>query len=66
MKKSVASGCVWQAVRKSCFHEVPDGLQIQISQLQASGDPKLLVVSIAKKCINTIPGKGKNKKKECR
>lgn len=62
-KRSVTSGCVWQAIRKSCFHGVSDGLQIQISLLQAGGYPKPLMVAIAEKCINTLTAKGKNKEK---
>lgn len=63
-KRSVASGCVCQVVRKLCSHRVSEGLRIRISWLQASGCPEPPVVAIEEKCINTLAGKDKTKEKK--
>ena len=63
VKRSVASGCIWQAVNKSCHHRVSEGLQQQTRRLKASGYPESLLVAVAEKCINTLIGKCKIKEK---
>ncbi|CAN7999537.1 unnamed protein product, partial [Ixodes pacificus] len=64
VKRSVASGCVWQAMKKSCHHRISEGLQRQISRLQASGYPEPLLVAVAEKCIATLRGNNKPKEKD--
>lgn len=64
VKRSVASGCVWQAIKKSCHHRTSDGLQRQVTRLQASGYQEPLLVAVAEKCITTLGGNRKIKEKD--
>ncbi|CAN7984275.1 unnamed protein product, partial [Ixodes pacificus] len=56
VKRSVASGCMWQAIQKSCHHKVSESLQRQTSRLHASDSdyPEPILVAVAEKCISTL------------
>ncbi|CAN8019068.1 unnamed protein product [Ixodes persulcatus] len=61
VKRSVASGCLSQALRKSCHHRVNEGLRRQIDRLEGSGFPKTLLVTVAEICLNKLKDNGKTK-----